>query len=223
MDPSKSFKLARMFKGIAKQQSTKRKLRPIGIGLLEELIAALEDFDSHFLRLLLKAVFLIMYHGCFRIGEVVESSNPEHVLLFCNISFLYKSNKLKLLKVNLPSFKHSKDDNATINIPVSHKKLCPVRALLDYLKVRGEAPGQLFVTQDGSPVKRSLVSSSIKTLVKAIGKKPAHYDTHSFRIGRTTDMALKGVPEEIIKMTGRWHSNAFLKYIRPDSFTVPRA
>ena len=65
-------------KGIAKQQSTKRKLRPIGIRLLEDLIACLEDNDSHFRKLLLKAGFLIMYHDGFRIGDVVDSSNPDH-------------------------------------------------------------------------------------------------------------------------------------------------
>ena len=110
-----------MFKGIAKQQSTKRKLRPIGIRLLEDLIACLEDNDSHFRKLLLKAGFLIMYHDGFRIGDVVDSSNPDHVILYCNLSFLYKRNQLELLKVKLLSFKHSKDDTATINIPASHK------------------------------------------------------------------------------------------------------
>jgi len=37
---------------------------------------------------------------------------------------------------------------------------------------------------------------------------------HSFRIGGTTELLLKGVPPDVVKMMGRWKSDAFLRYWR---------
>ena len=45
-----------------------------------------------------------------------------------------------------------------------------------------------------------------------------HFKTHSFRIGRATDLAAEGVNADTIKMMGRWSSNVFCKYIRQWTF-----
>ena len=45
------------------------------------------------------------------------------------------------------------------------------------------------------------------------------YNTHSFRIGRTTNMMLEGYSEAQIKVAGRWISNAFIRYSRPSILT----
>jgi hypothetical protein len=37
---------------------------------------------------------------------------------------------------------------------------------------------------------------------------------HSFRIGGTTHLLLSGVPPDVVKTTGRWSSDAFLRYWR---------
>ncbi|KAG2053677.1 hypothetical protein BDR06DRAFT_840679, partial [Suillus hirtellus] len=37
---------------------------------------------------------------------------------------------------------------------------------------------------------------------------------HSFRIGGTTELLLRGVPPHIVKVLGRWSSDAFLRYWR---------
>ena len=46
------------------------------------------------------------------------------------------------------------------------------------------------------------------------------YNTHSFRIGRCTDHVLQGFSNEKIKKIGRWKSNAYLRYVRPDVITT---
>jgi hypothetical protein len=47
------------------------------------------------------------------------------------------------------------------------------------------------------------------------------YNAHSFRIGRTTDLALEGFSSEMIRLLGRWSSDAYLRYIRPDCLSLP--
>jgi hypothetical protein len=37
---------------------------------------------------------------------------------------------------------------------------------------------------------------------------------HLFQIGGTTEYLLQGVPFEIVKEMGRWHSNTFCKYLQ---------
>ena len=43
---------------------------------------------------------------------------------------------------------------------------------------------------------------------------PFHIRSHSFRIGRATEMAKNRVDEETIKLCGRWISDSYLRYIR---------
>jgi len=39
----------------------------------------------------------------------------------------------------------------------------------------------------------------LKKIVTRIGLRERNYNTHSFRIGRATDLAITGVPDDVIK------------------------
>ena len=45
-------------------------------------------------------------------------------------------------------------------------------------------------------------------------REPAAYGPHSLRIGGATALAFSGVPGEQIQAAGRWHSDAYLRYLR---------
>jgi hypothetical protein len=51
-----------------------------------------------------------------------------------------------------------------------------------------------------------------------VGLSPMKYKGHSFRIGAATWAMQLGKSDAQIRSSGCWHSNAFLKYIRPDYF-----
>ena len=53
----------------------------------------------------------------------------------------------------------------------------------------------------------------LKTACAAIGLHPALFATHSLRRGSVSDQFWNGIPDKVIKYSGRWKSNAFETYI----------
>ena len=76
--------------------------------------------------------------------------------------------------------------------------LCPVGALLDYLQVRGAAPGALFIFADGRLLTRQRFVDRVREALQRAGVDQSKYCGHSFRIGAATTAATKGVEDCII-------------------------
>ena len=168
---------------------------------------------------MIRSTFLLLYHGCFRVGEVSKSKNILHTLKIENISFI--NYPCTHANFKLVSHKHSKGET-TIAIKVGHiPAYCPIRSLLEYLKLRSQTPGPLFLLETGSPLDRATIAKYLSSSLANSGLQSNLFSTHSFRVGRATDLALSGVSESLLRETGRWSSNAFMKYLRFNVFTVP--
>lgn len=63
--------------------------------------------------------------------------------------------------------------------------------------------------------KHQLVAHT-KDLLHSIGIDPSGYTGHSFRAGAATTAGLMGFKDHEIKALGKWKSNAYQIYIRPD-------
>ena len=92
--------------------------------------------------------------------------------------------------------------------------LCPVAALLDYLALRGPAPGMRFCLEDGRPLKRKAFTASIQQAISNSGLDGTQFNAHSFQIGAATTASAVGLSDSTIKVLGRWSSDAFQGYIR---------
>ena len=92
--------------------------------------------------------------------------------------------------------------------------LCPVAALLDYLRVRGVSEGPLFRYQDGRYLTRQRLVESLREGLSRAGIDQSKYCSHSLRIGAATTAAKKGLGDAVIKTLGRWESVAYQKYVR---------
>lgn len=97
---------------------------------------------------------------------------------------------------------------------------CFVCPLGNYLTLRGPAPGPLFCYEDGRPLTRQLLSSTVQSILHSAGYS-CSYSSHSFRIGAATIVTSRGIPNHLIKNLGRWSRDAYLLYIRTplDSIT----
>jgi integrase len=87
---------------------------------------------------------------------------------------------------------------------------CPVRALEAWMRVRGEAPGALFLRADPRGritfhrIRPHTVASIVKRALERIGVDPARYAAHSLRAGFVTAAAARGASElSIMQRTGQ--------------------
>lgn len=92
----------------------------------------------------------------------------------------------------------------------------PISLLKNHLRVNAVPNNDYifsYMTADGrSFLTKSLFLQRCNTIWNALGYPRT--TGHSFRIGGTTELLIAGTPPDVVKVTGRWSSEAFLKYWR---------
>lgn len=119
--------------------------------------------------------------------------------------------------IHFQSYKHSVPGTIikfVIKRQDGHK--CPVRQLEIFYRLRGNVMGPVFINIDGSLVGRDEFVRMLQKTLSHIGLSGDCYKSHSFRIGACCHAMEQGKSETQIRLLGRWHSNAFLRYIRSD-------
>ena len=101
-----------------------------------------------------------------------------------------------------------------ITVGCTGSSLCPFAAILSFITFCGDSPGLFFIDSDKTAFTKSQFVSEIHSILNMVGLPQHHYAGHSFRIGAATLAALAGVQDSTIQALGRWHSAAFLQYIR---------
>ena len=194
---------------------------PIQIGLLELLLLQLEELyqTQGYLEALYKALFVTCYYGLLRVGEVTETE-AGHTIKAKDIHVSY--NKKSVLLVLRSSKTHTVGDRPQkivikpdTNCRLQH--FCPVNIISNYLELKNQYNSDeenLFSFRDGTPVRATLFREVLRRTIANLHLNSEFYDTHSFRIGRATDLMKNGVPVDQIKHQGRWKSNAVFQYLR---------
>ena len=109
---------------------------------------------------------------------------------------------------------------STIYLGLVDGVICPVKALLGYISLRGNGPGPLFVFQDGSALTRPALVQAVRSALRSHNIDVGGFNGHSFRIGAATTAAACGIPDSLIQVLGRWKSSAFRVYIRTPRETL---
>ncbi len=216
-----SFLVRKVLDGIDATAVPKPLRAPITPELLDLMLTNLPHMGLSFYEYnLFQAVFTFMFFTCARVGEIaISHGQAGHVLSLSDIEVINQKNPNEHILVHFVSFKHNKS-NTRHSIPVTRRSgpFCPVSLLFKYLTLRGLAKGPLFIRKDGATLSSTCISNLLKKCLKFVGHDPAKYGTHSFRIGRCSDLAKQGASDTEIRFLGRFHSDAFLKYVRPQVF-----
>ena len=204
---------------------------PIKYNLLRSILTTLSDvFEKQpYLHILYKAMFLTMYYGLLRVGEVTYS---EHVVKAADVQI--GVNKQKLMFILRSSKTHTKGDKPQIikisadegNDVISSRRIksnenianCPFQAVRAYLAMRRRMHSSknepFFIFRDRTPVHAHHFRTVLRDCITKFGLEASLYGTHSLRAGRAVDMLEMGVDIETIKHLGRWKSNAVYAYLR---------
>ena len=216
-DPSHSFFISKLLRGIQKEVPASDSRKPISKSILMQLVTVLPDCTSTtYERIMLTAMFLSAYFLCLRVGEIAKSNNVSNMITL-QVSSVTVRRSIVAYLFTLTKYKHHKGHKPILRLESQTKeKFCPVKSLTKFLAVRTKISGPLFIMKSAKPITRSQFWTILKKCLTKIGKDAADFGTHSFRIGRCTDMVRDGYSDEQIKKIGRWNSTAFRDYNRPE-------
>jgi hypothetical protein len=223
-DPTASFLIKKFLKGAQKLNKSSDTRLPITLPLLQRLIGALEvAVSSVSERVLIAALFLLVFHAFLRMGEVcLQAGADERRLIQRQDVEFSASNGPSSLTVTLRDFKHKSEAVQPVHLVLSpaesKEQFCVVSAVRKLLSTFPGNSGPLFQFHDGSPVPYSFAAKRLSLLVQFLGLDAHRYKPHSFRIGAATTALMSGVSEEVIQRMGRWKSSAVKGYVRIPSF-----
>ena len=83
-----------------------------------------------------------------------------------------------------------------------------------YLVVRGKAAGPLFLWKDGQFLTWANFVATVKAALESAGMEASNFNDHSFRIGAASTAAARGMEDCMIKILGRWESDAYQRYVK---------
>ena len=215
-------RLEYVMRGIKKDEAAKskgtRERLPITPEILRKIKAVWEPEGTQRDTKMLWAACCLCFFAFLRVGEMTcptdASYDPTVHLSWSDIAI----DNPRCPTVVRVAVKQSKTDpfrkGVALFVGRTVCSLCPVAALLDYMLVRGSAPGPLFQYRDGRLLTRARFSEAVRTALNKAGVDCAKYNTHSFRIGAATTAAAKGFEDSVIKTLGRWESAAYLQYVK---------
>lgn len=223
VDPTKKFIVSKMVEGMQKDKKTHDNRLPITLSLLQGIVSKLNIVcSSVYEAKLFTAAFMLAFFGFLRVGEIAVPKKGDSILQAAVLAIedlQFDHNGVII------SIRHSKTDQlgkgVALKITRSNSEFCPVVCLNQYLHVRPQGPGPLFLHFNKQPITRYQFSAILKKTVSLLGLNYGSYKSHSFRIGAATEASQLGYSVEIIKKAGRWASNAYQTYVRPVPVVMP--
>ena len=155
--------LSYVLKGIHRKipDSTRSKRLPITPHLLRKMHAVWSQGQWTFNIAMLWAACCLGFFGFMRAGEFTSQSSTDASLLANDVAVDSRSNP----QVLIVHIRHSKTDPFSAGTHLFLGRtgdiLCPVAAVFGYLSVRPSNPGPLFVLQDGTPLSRAHLVTSM--------------------------------------------------------------
>ena len=170
---------------------------------MEVLLFELErKFQSQpYLEALYKAMFILAYYGLMRVGEIAYTANENcHTIRACDVHIGRNKNKILIMLYSSKTHDNESEPQK-VNIEQNHRFnpkgrfFCPFKVLRTYLNMRGgydDINDQFFIFSDKSKVTSSQFRNTLKESIAAVGLNSTLFNTHSYHIGRPTDLFKAG-------------------------------
>ena len=214
-------RLEQILQGIKREQASTRPVRirlPVTVDIMHSIYSVLSKTPNQYQEIMLWAACCTAFFGFLRVGEMTVPTKTAF-----NDSIHLSLGDVALDSRSTPTIiwlmiKQSKTDpfrkGARLCLGLTDSIVCPIKALLPYLALRGSKPGSLFLVEDKTPLTRVQFKSLLSATLKKAGLDDSQYNTHSFRIGAATAAKAAGISDAHIQLLGRWRSSAFQGYIK---------
>lgn len=197
-------------------RSSTRPLRPpVNARMLTQLVEALDlstPFDAA-----VAACAVTAFWGQCRLGELLPTSpaHPFPIPLPMRCDFKRSLRNPQSCLLHLPRTKthyHGQD----IVLVDQRPPINPISHLKNHLHVN-RVPFDNFIflytsADDLLPLTKDLFLERCNAVWQPLGYPRT--TGHCFRIGGTTELLIAGTPPDVVKATGRWSSDSFLRYWR---------
>ena len=214
-------RLQLILRGIRKHQSSTHVPRvrlPITVQILHSIRRLLSQKPKSYATTMLWAACSLAFFAFLRVSEFTIPQeglyDPSCHLSLQDIAVDIRDTP-RLMQVDL---KQSKTDpfrqGVTLYLGATDSTICPIKAVLSYLAIRGGHAGPLFLSQSGKGLTRHMFTTELDSLLAELNLNKHHYNSHSFRIGAATTAMQAKIPETHIQMLGRWRSDAYQRYIK---------
>lgn len=168
-----------------------------------------EGYKSRYEQILFRS-FLFAFFAALRIGEfVARNKRSPATVTFSDVIF-----KVSFVSIFIRfSYTDQLARGAWPHIgPIAGSPFCPVAAMSEYLSVWPKYQGSFFIHLDCS----NLTKYQFTRCLCLLNLGNLKFTSHSFRIGAATEAALLGLDSSINKRIGRWKSDQYKLYIRPN-------
>ena len=216
-DITRHFIIEKVLEGLKRSLTLRQPRLPITRNILQAILSVLPLVCSNLYESsLFSAAYCLAFSAFLRISElaVKNKKSVSDVLLISDIVLCKAEGTLTI------SVRHSKNDQywkgSVLKIHKSGSLICAVTTLVTYLKRRPSVSGPLFCHLGGLPLTRYQFTSVLKKCLTNLNLDYGKFTSHSFRIGAATAAAMAGYSVESIKKAGRWRSEAYRLYVKPD-------
>ncbi|XP_033762090.1 uncharacterized protein LOC117343724 [Pecten maximus] len=187
-DPGNNFVIHKMLKGYSKLNRATDLRLPITYHILCKLLTGVKHTTgSRYERTLLQAMFLLAFHSFLRKGEITQrSKSDDPCITSTGLIFTKSKGIISQFSFTLQHFKGHYGNPVTLNVLANSSINSPVKAMLNYVKMRGANSGPLFVLPGQIPVPRPYFPHHLNRARIWADLDRARFKGHSFRIGSVT-------------------------------------
>lgn len=200
---------------LAPHGSKRRPRPPVNATMIVQLVERLNLGDP--LDIAVAACAVTAFWGQCRLGELLPSSSsvPSSSPFPARSDFKRSERNPLSCTIHLPRTKTHRHGQDVVLVD-QRTPINPISLLKKHLRVN-DVPrdAHLFSYTSASGLSSLTKSRFLRRCNSIWGPLGYPHTTgHCFRIGGTTELLIAGTPPEVVKATGRWSSDSFLRYWR---------